>query len=71
MVASKRDGYAARWRDPFYILDYKIDDYVMSLDWNRILLQAQGQHLRVHEGTGENTCGTCLRSIMLRKDIDE
>lgn len=46
------------------------DRFVQSMDWTRIHIQACGQHMRDHDGDGDTTCGSCIKSILLRGEDD-
>jgi hypothetical protein len=54
------------------ILGFDYDRFVMSMDWNRVLIEAQGMHLREHMGDSPlvpmPTCGTCLRNVLLMEE---
>ena len=42
---------------------------IESIDWNRILIQARGEHAKTHPNlTIDNVCGECIRSVLLRMD---
>lgn len=43
-------------------------EVMMALDWNRILIEAMGEHLR-HNGEGD-VCGSCIRLVLLTEDYD-
>lgn len=67
MVAA-RDGYNSRWGES--ILGYRRwSDIVQGMDWNRILLEAQGLHMIAKHANGD-VCGNCLMSVLLRQDTD-
>lgn len=55
-------------RTPRMIAGFQYEDLICSIDWSRVLLQAQGRHLSEHRGDGENTCGWCIRSVLLRSN---
>lgn len=57
-------------KTPRMIAGFRYEDLIHSIDWARVLLQAQGRHLREHAGSGENTCGYCIQSVLLRSGDD-
>lgn len=66
-------------RNPMSLFDMssgiRYEDIVESIDWNRILIEANGLHLRRgldnpthYVQSGSTTCGVCLRDVLLRTD---
>lgn len=54
-------------RSPRLIAGYRYEEIIQAIDWNRVLLQAKGEHL-ANSHTGEDdVCGTCIRSVLLRR----
>lgn len=48
-------------------LSINYDRIIHSIDWNRVLLQARGQHSKTHADQFD-TCGYCLQEVLLRQD---
>lgn len=55
-------------RTPRQLAGFNFDQLIRSIDWHRVLLQAQGLHLVEHHGNGDNACGWCVQSVLLRLD---
>lgn len=53
-------------RTPRQLAGFNYERLINSVDWNRVLIQAQGRHLSEHNGNGETTCGWCIQSVLLR-----
>jgi hypothetical protein len=59
---------AARTARDIAPIDY--EDIIRAVDWNRVLVEARGLHFTMmHAGyDGTNTCGTCIQTVLLRKE---
>lgn len=63
-------------RNPMSLFDlggFRYEDIIESIDWNRVLIEANGLHLRrgldnpTHSThSNSTTCGICLRDVLLR-----
>jgi len=45
---------------------FNYDRIIKAIDWNRVLLQAQAEHIRNHSPNDINVCGSCIESVLLR-----
>lgn len=48
--------------------EIKYDDIINAIDWRRVLIQAYGEHARVHGTEPHSICGNCIKAVLLRKD---
>lgn len=52
--------------------DVRYEDVIVSIDWNRILIQARAEHNRVHSPFPNvdimSVCGECIQTVLLRKE---
>jgi hypothetical protein len=55
-------------RTPRMMLGFQYDEIIEAIDWNRVLIQAYGQHARVHSNEPNPICGACIRSVLLRTE---
>jgi hypothetical protein len=62
-------------RDPrgmFGLPDIRYEDVINIIDWNRVLIQAQGLHAKAHQHSDfRAVCGKCIKTILLRNEGDE
>lgn len=55
-------------RSPRLIAGFRYEEIIESIDWNRVLIQAVGHHLKVHPGSMDALCGSCIQSVLLRRE---
>lgn len=49
------------------MISVNYDDIISSIDWNRVLIQAEGLHRYLHPGNMKELCGSCIQSVLLRQ----
>lgn len=48
-------------------LSANYDEIILSIDWQRVLLEARGLHLR-RQHSPFDVCGPCVQDVLLRMD---
>lgn len=51
--------------------ELKYEDVIEAVDWNRVLIEAYGQHARIHEDEPNPICGQCIKTVLLKTEEDE
>jgi hypothetical protein len=54
-------------RSPRMLVGWRYDHVIRSIDWNRVLIEARGEHLR-HQNGAADVCGECIKTVLLRSD---
>lgn len=69
MVAARegRDIFG-RYNARHVSLEIQYEDVIEAIDWNRVLIQAYGEHSRAHGTEPNPICGQCIKSVLLRKE---
>lgn len=56
-------------REPRALLGLgKYEQVIESIDWNRVVLQAEGLHEKLGHRFRDSVCGECIKAVLLRED---
>lgn len=59
-------------RRPREMVGLRFDRLIEVIDWNRVLIQAQGRHLLVHLASDDvgdlRVCGECIKYVLLMEE---
>lgn len=56
-------------RSPRMLLGFtRWEEVVRSVDWNRVMVEARGMHLRSLHSPDTDACGECISSVLLNRN---